>query len=87
DINNLFEDEQYYNMARFISKIVKLKTLALKFRNYEKFLKTSELTNCKNIKILNLFIDPHMPQIIKRENIRLAQKIKRLVKLELNYDY
>ncbi|KAL4513164.1 hypothetical protein ABPG72_017849, partial [Tetrahymena utriculariae] len=56
DINNSIEDEQYCNMARFISKIVKLKTLVLKFRNYEKFLKTSELTNCRNIKILNLFI-------------------------------
>ncbi|KAL4513159.1 hypothetical protein ABPG72_017844 [Tetrahymena utriculariae] len=27
DINNLIEDEQYSNMARFISKIIKLKTL------------------------------------------------------------
>ncbi|KAL4513146.1 hypothetical protein ABPG72_017831 [Tetrahymena utriculariae] len=87
DTNNLIEDEQYCNMARFISKIVKLKTLVLKFRNYEKFLKTSELINCRNIKILNLSIDPDLPQITKRENIRLAQNIKRLVKLELNYDY
>ncbi|KAL4513148.1 hypothetical protein ABPG72_017833 [Tetrahymena utriculariae] len=86
DINNLIEDEQYCNMARFISKIIKLKTLVLKFRNNEKFLKTSELNNCRNIKILNLFIDPHLPQITKRENIRLALKIKRLVKLVLNYD-
>ncbi|KAL4509525.1 hypothetical protein ABPG73_022741, partial [Tetrahymena malaccensis] len=76
----VINDQFYDSFACLVSNLNKLKVLRLGFINYQAFLKQKEITNCRNLEILNLYDDFGTVQI----NKRLAQKIKRLVKLNID---
>ncbi|KAL4489982.1 hypothetical protein ABPG72_009281, partial [Tetrahymena utriculariae] len=82
DDQNLIDEINYTYMAQHISNFPQLKTLTLGFINYENFLQQSEIINCRNIKILNLYVKQDL-EIIMVKSKTLAQKIKRLVKLNI----
>ncbi|KAL4512654.1 hypothetical protein ABPG72_020491, partial [Tetrahymena utriculariae] len=86
DYLNFIEDTFYYSVAESIPKFVKLNTLRLGFMSYDKFLKSSDFINCRNVKILKLWVESEDLQKIAK-NKRLAQKIKRLVKLNVDSIY
>ncbi|KAL4509527.1 hypothetical protein ABPG73_022743, partial [Tetrahymena malaccensis] len=76
----VINDQFYDSFVRLVCNLNKLKTLRLGFINYQAFLKSKEIINCRNLEILNLYDDFGTVQI----NKKLAQKIKRLVKLKIN---
>ncbi|EWS71599.1 hypothetical protein TTHERM_002653342, partial (macronuclear) [Tetrahymena thermophila SB210] len=80
---NEIGDKGVQNIALSLSNCTQLKNLAFSSDNDEKFLKSREIINCKNIKLLNIFIN-ELPQQRKTQIKRLAQKIKRLVKLKID---
>ncbi|KAL4509558.1 hypothetical protein ABPG73_022774 [Tetrahymena malaccensis] len=83
DQKDFIEDEYYCSLAESLCKFVQLNTLELCLINYEKFLKSMKLINCRNIKILNLQMPEDLPESTQAKYKALALKIKRLIKFSI----
>ncbi|KAL4511307.1 hypothetical protein ABPG73_008385, partial [Tetrahymena malaccensis] len=87
DYENLISESFYCRAAKLISNSASISTLRLGFNNYDTFLKSGEIINCRNIKILDLYVEESDDETTMKKYQRLAQKIKRLVKLNVDSQY
>ncbi|KAL4512704.1 hypothetical protein ABPG72_020541 [Tetrahymena utriculariae] len=87
---NSMSNDQGYSHMKFLLEASKQYYKAISINNeqneigvYGDILKEDAICNLINLKKLELNLNPGLPAIAKRENMRLALKIKRLVVLEL----
>ncbi|KAL4501383.1 hypothetical protein ABPG72_021190 [Tetrahymena utriculariae] len=83
DDNNI-TDEGYLKFDQCIQELPKLSTFQCFLKQSEKLLKSRDLVNCKNIKVLTLSLYYCKLRVHKIYHKQKALKIKRLVKLSLN---
>ncbi|EAS01232.2 tetratricopeptide repeat protein (macronuclear) [Tetrahymena thermophila SB210] len=84
--DNYISDEGYLKFNEYLNMMPSLLNLEFSFSQSEKLLKSRDILNCKNIKVLTLNIYECKTKREKIEHKTKALKIKRLVQLNIN-DY
>ncbi|KAL4510313.1 hypothetical protein ABPG72_008203 [Tetrahymena utriculariae] len=80
--NNLISEEFINsNFGKYICELPKLTGLEFLYNEEQNYLKSKDLVNCKNIKILTIDLKNYGYQIGKKNLQQKAKKILRLVKL------
>ncbi|KAL4511397.1 hypothetical protein ABPG73_008475 [Tetrahymena malaccensis] len=79
---NKITDDGYSELGKCISNLQSLTSFECDLKHNEKLLTSKEILNCKNIKVLAISVELYESQI---DHQREALKIKRLVKLKINY--
>ncbi|KAL4501379.1 hypothetical protein ABPG72_021186 [Tetrahymena utriculariae] len=82
--DNYISDEGYLKLDQYLQMLPSLLNLEYSFSQSEKLLKSREILNCKNIKVLTLNVYECKSKRQKFEHKIKALKIKRLVKLKIN---
>ncbi|KAL4460656.1 hypothetical protein ABPG73_000191 [Tetrahymena malaccensis] len=82
---NEITEKGYISIGTSLSKVAKLMTLMLTLTQSEKYLKSSDLANCKNINNLHIDITNCFSVSDQQYQRRKALKIKRLVKLKTKF--